>query len=163
MLLDYTTHEDVRALLGVEDDELENETLELHVFISGLESDLYDIDKELVETYKTISQKQEVDRTAVEGRVFSLTRAFATYSMARQLANSLPMFAPRAIADGKSTLTRFSGEPFKEVIKGIEDNYKLARSRLIAALEDLQSSTSTETVRPLLYVSTPSYDPVTGL
>lgn len=162
MLLDYTTHDDVRALLGVERDELEDETIELHVFTSGMESDLYDVSPQLVDTFQDLLGKPEGEETAAERRVVSLTKSFATYSLARQLANSLSMFAPRTITDGKSSLTRFSGEPFREVLEGIESSYKLTRTRLINALEDLQADSEETVARPIFYTSVPSYDPVTG-
>ncbi|OFV49702.1 MULTISPECIES: hypothetical protein [Oligella] len=162
MLTDYTTHEDIRAVLGVEEDEINNSTIELDVFITGLESDLHELNPTLDSTFKVIKSKQPEDVTPLERRVVNLTKAFATYSVAKQLANALPMFAPRIISDGKSSLTRFSGEPFKEVIEGIDSQYKLARSRLLAVLDELQSESKIISTRSILFVSSPSYDPVTG-
>ena len=162
MITDYTTHEDVRAVLGVEADELENETLELHVYASGLESDLYEINPQLSVIYKDIGLKDKDQRTALELRVESLTKAFATYSLAKQVSASLPMFAPRSLADGKSTLTRFSGEPYADVIDSINAQYKLARSRLQAALDELLVFSRSRAASSIFFAVTPNYDPVTG-
>lgn len=162
MITDYTTHEDVRAVLGVEADELENETLELHVYASGLESDLYEINPQLQTIFKDIGLKPVDTKTDKELRVESLTKAFATYSLAKQVSTSLPMFAPRSLADGKASLTRFSGEPYADVIDNINAQYKITRSRLQAALDDLLTFTRTRSAAAIFFAVKPDYDPVTG-
>lgn len=161
-LLDYTTYEDVRAALGVNDDELEDETLALSVYSSGLKEDLYDVSTSLTSTYRQIEAKAEGDRTENEARVYELTQLFATYSVAKQVGTALPMFSPRSLSDGKASMSRFSGEPYKEVLKGLSEQYDLFRGRLARALDDLSSSVGVVTQRTMLSVSSPAYDPVTG-
>lgn len=161
-ILDYTTYEDVRAALGVSDEELEDETLALTVYSSGLAEDLFDVATSLVQTYETIRDKDEADRTEKESRVYSLTRLFATYSVARQVGTALPMFSPKSMSDGKASMSRFSGEPYKDVLKGISEQYELFRGRLNRALEDLSASAGEVPLRRLFAPATPIYDPVTG-
>ena len=162
MILDYTTYDDVRAVLGVEEDELENETLGLQIYASGLESDLYDLNPSFTVLYTDIKVKDEATRTDIEKRVLSLSTAFATFSVAKQLSYSLSMFAPRSIADGKSTLTRFSGEPYQDVIDYVNSQYMLARSRLQAALDELLTQTRASAAASIFFAVSPNYDPVTG-
>lgn len=158
----YTTYADVRAALGVDSEELEDSTLALELYASGLEEDLYDVSASLVQTYQGIKEKDEAVRTGQESRAYNLTRLFATYSVAKQLGAALPMFSPRTISDGKASVTRFSGEPYKDVLEGVEEKYDLYRGRLVRALEELTASVSPVIERTQIRVVTPAYDPVTG-
>lgn len=161
-LIDYTTYDEVRAALGVSDDELADETLELPVYSTGVEEDLYVVSRTLTETYRGIEGKEEDDRSAAEARVYRLVRSFSTYSAARQIGTALPMFSPKSLSDGKASMSRFSGEPYKDVLKGLTEQFDLVRGRLILALEDLSSSTTTPRLKSLLTNVGSAYDPVTG-
>lgn len=161
-LLDYTSYSEIRAALGVSDEELGDDTLALEVYASGLAEDLYEVAPSLISTYAAIVKKAEGDRTDKESRVYSVTRLFATYAVAKQASTALPMFSPRSMSDGKASMSRFSGEPYKDVLKGISEQYDLFRGRLTRALDDLSSSVGEVTIRTMLVASVPDYDPVTG-
>lgn len=160
-LTDYTSYEDVRAALGVTDIELEDSTLSLEVYSSGLEEDLYDVSANLVTTYKGVTAKADEDRTEKEARVYRLVRVFATYSAAKLLGTSLPMFGPRSVSDGKASMSRFSSDPYKDVLKRLSEQYDLSRGRLIRALDDLSSSTTDVTLQTVMLRVSSAYDPVT--
>lgn len=162
MITDYTTFDDIRATLGVEALELTDETLGLKVFESGLEAEIYDVSSSLDTTYHEVLLIEEPLRTPVQKRLVSMAGSFATYAVAKQVAASMSMFAPRSIADGKSTLTRFSGEPYKDVLKNLQEQYDVARNRLVKALDELMASTSTVAYRTIFNAVGSGYDPVTG-
>lgn len=161
-LLDYTTYEDVRATLGVSDDELENETLALEVYSNHLGEELYDVSKTLDTLYRDIKAKAEGARTSQEERVYKLVRAFSTYAVARQVGTALPMLAPKSLSDGKATMSRFSSDPYKKVLENIREQYDIARGRLLTAVDDLSSLSRVTVARTLFSRSGSGYNPVTG-
>lgn len=161
-LMDYTDYSDIRAALGVSDDELDDNTLALSMYSMGLDEDLYDVSTSLTTLYEQIVEKPENDRSVQEGRVYKLVRLFSTYSVAKQLGSALPMFSPKSLSDGKASMSRFSGEPYKDVLKGLSEQYDLFRGRLIKALDDLSSSVGLVADRTVLLRVSPAYDPVTG-
>ena len=153
---DYTTPDDIRAALGVSAKDLKDATLALAIYSSHLEIDLEGISPTLPATYDAILNKTP-PLTPEEERILSTAQFFATYSVAKHLSVSLPIFAPKQIADGKASLQRFDN-PYKDMIAGVNQMYDAARNRLIAALGDITPKT------PLVYFSTvaPDTDFVTG-
>ena len=55
MITDYTTFNDVRAALGVDDKDLPDSVLALDIYSAGLTQDLEDVDVNLPDTYLTVS------------------------------------------------------------------------------------------------------------
>lgn len=159
-ILDYTTYRDVRAILGVDDDELEDETLALEVYSNHLDEELYDVSRELITLYEQLDIKG--DRTAQEERVYKLVRSFSAYAVARQVGNALPMLAPKSISDGKASMSRFSSDPYKKVLENIREQYDLTRGRLLSAVDELSSLNRVSVQRTLFTRTGSAYDPVTG-
>lgn len=161
-ILDYTAYSDVRAILGVDDDELEDETLALEVYSNHLDEELYDVSRELITLYQQLDIKGDNDRTAQEERVYKLVRSFSAYAVARQVGNALPMLAPKSISDGKASMSRFSSDPYKKVLENIREQYDLTRGRLLSAVDELSSLNRVSVQRTLFTRTGSAYDPVTG-
>lgn len=159
---DYTTFDDVRAALGVSAEELDDATLSLDLYTHSLALEMSGISAELPAAYATVLDKAESARSAVELQFFSAVKAFAPYAVAKQLASSLPLFAPKTITDGKATVTRDSSAPFTLTIESCKDNYDRFRSALEAAYSAYIGKTTTAVLRPFFGASAPSSDPVTG-
>lgn len=113
---DYTTNDEIRAVLGVSEDELEDTTLDLPIYGLQLNTALFKVYSGLSGIYKTVSETPEEDRTASEQRLYDSTRIYAAYKLGRILLGSLKMFAPQKITDGKGEQNRFS-DPF-EIMRG---------------------------------------------
>lgn len=161
-ITEYTTFADVRSILGVEDDELRDETLELRTYSHALSEALHEVSPNLVELYRELQEKEPEERSSIEGRVVALTQLFASYAVALEASAALPMFSPRSIGDGKGSITRFSNDPYKDTIERIEQRFHLYRDRLRETLEELAEE-SQERVLPTFFRSaSPAYDPVTG-
>ncbi len=158
-LLDYTTNDDIRAVLGVSDNELSDETLSLEVYSSNLSMELEDIGTTLATQYEVVRAKLEASRTSNETRFFTATRMFAVYATANQLGSSLPMFSPKDISDSKTAVGRFSDSPYKETLKRVSEGYESNRARLMRSYVAMGSSV-TMTSRVFMSVSQPSTDPV---
>ena len=159
-LLAYTSCNDVRALLGVENDEITDETLTLEVYSSNLSSELDSIDVQLASKYQDVKLITASSRTAAETRFFNTCRLFAAYAVAKQACTSLPMFGPKEISDIKTTVARFSDSPYKETIKAVKANFDVYRTRLVEAYNAVATQGITLVTRKYMLVSQPSTDPV---
>ena len=159
MITKYTSYDEVRSVLGVEDDELGDSTLGLGVYYNHLLEMFEDINPTLVQLY------DEVDgtpgKTPLQERFLRLVQTFATYAVAKQLTLSLPMFAPRSIGDGKATMSRFPN-PYKETIEGIEEQFTLTQNRLQQVVDELTSENRGVEPRRFFIGVGLAQDPITG-
>lgn len=163
VLVDFTTYGDIRAALGVSTDEIEDTTLALDVYLFNLMAEFDDMEASPLEAYEAIRETDPEQMDPAELRLFRATRVFSTYAVAKQLLVSLPMFGPKEISDGKASVTRFSGDPYKETTKRVETQYERALARLASALAALQASTREPTPLRTYFLGVASgSDPVTG-
>jgi hypothetical protein len=172
-LLTYVaSYEEVRALLGVEDEELPDARISLRVFLRSLEEGLNEIDISVSKASGTlrtefleVSQIANETRTAEERRLFDNVQAYCAYHVACDIAGALPQFSPKTITDGKAMVQRHADSPYKMVLAALESGKSKALSRLVRAYSDYLVETLTpSTSEPISYfvVSTPDSDPVTG-
>ena len=159
MLTDYTGYNDIRAALGVSDEDLEDATLALSLYSDQLTQELEDIAITLPDTYATV--KALPTPTTVQQRFLKACQLFATYAVAKQLTAALPLFAAKQVTDGKAAVQRFD-TPYRDTIKNVLEQYDKQRTRLIASLDSIGSSTKAA-VTPVYFAAvSPAYDPVTG-
>lgn len=160
---DVTSFDEIRAALGVSDNELPDTTLELDMYRLHLNTELRAIDATLETTFDTIRGKTEADRTSAEQNLFSATSLFSLYSVALHLTSSLPLFSPKTITDGKAAISRYADSPYKQTIEAVQAQYSKLKTLLEAALAEYGGSSSTAVSPPgYMGVSSPSFDPVTG-
>ena len=161
-ITDYTTYAEVRAALGLNSDELTDDTLSLQLYSSQLDAEIDQISTTLAADYATIKAKVISARTSAEKKVYDGVALFAPFAVAKALAPSLPLLAPKTITDGKASVTRDSASPYKAALENAEAMYETARQYLIDAYAGFTSVSVTTTLRPFLGISSPSVDPVTG-
>jgi hypothetical protein len=161
-LTDYTSEDQVRAALGVSEFELEDGTINLEVYTTGLKEDLYEVDPGLVSRYEEVSALDEEARTPQQARFYSLTRLFSTYSVARQLGGALSMFAPKTLGDSKASFSRHADSPYKDTLLQVNKLFEQNRVRLSEAYKTLVSSETARSQRVYLAGIAPAVDPVTG-
>ena len=159
MLTTYTTYADIRAALGVSDEELEDSTLALRLYDDYLTQELEDVNLLIPETFTTTQAKSAP--TAQETRFLTTCSLFATFAVARQLTSALPLFAAKDVTDGKAAVGRFDN-PYRDVIKSVNEQYEKQRNRLVAALAAIGTVSTATTARVYMAVVSPSSDPVTG-
>lgn len=159
-LTDYATYEDIRAALGVTPEELEDATLALALYADNLQVELEDVDLSIPSTYVTV--RAEVSPTEAQERFLQSCRLFSIYAVAKHLTDSVSLFAPKDVTDGKAAIARVTN-PHKLVIENINKQYGRFRVRLDETFAAL-SSTSATSVVAVNYFSavTPASDPVTG-
>lgn len=161
-LSEFTTFGDVRAALGVTSDELEDATLSLRLYDFSLRADLDSISAQLIPTFRSIAE--EVEPTEDEIRLHEMVQLFATYSVARHLTSSLPMFSFKEVTDGKASDVR-SSESYKATIERVEGLYEAYRTQVVSRLSTVvtgTSATSALVLRSYLSIGSPTRDPVTG-
>lgn len=161
-LLDYSTYDDIRAVLGVSNEELEDVTLALGVYSSNLVMELEDVDADLPSEYATVAALASNVRTEAQQRFYDVTRLFAVYAVAKQLGSSLPLFSPKDVSDGKASQSRFADSPYRETLKKVDAYYGRTREKLETTYAALSSSSTTATQRTLFSISSPASDPVIG-
>lgn len=158
----YTTCDEVRALLGVSSDEIEDGTILLEVYATGLEADLRGISPQLMAEYasSTAATPPSDNQTWLVKSV----RAFAALSLAKQLCPSLPMFAPKDISDGKANISRWASSPYEVTIDAVTARFSVLRDQVSTALDVVLASASSGPVsaRPYFFGVKLSTNPVTG-
>jgi hypothetical protein len=159
----YTTYAEVRAALGVTEEELSDATLALDFYAYSLDIEVSSIDSGLPAQFAVVEAIAAGSRTAAQAALFAAMKVFAPYAVAVQLASSLPLFAPKSITDGKASLSRDSSAPYAKTIEKCRANYERFRAILDAAYVELNGGGGAVAVLPFLSVVSPASDPVTGV
>ena len=162
-LTDYTSYAEVRAVLGVESEEISDTTLALSLYGDHLTNELEGVNVNLPTQYAAVvAVVSPAVRTDVQTRFYSVTRLFAAYAVAKQLGSALAMFGPKDITDGKATVSRFADSPYKATLSRVDQQYEALRAKLEAAYLALGLTLTQSTPRPYFVISSPSTNPVTG-
>jgi len=163
-LTTYCQPDEVRAALGVNATELSDQVLALPVYEMGLVRELNKLSTSLGASFSLIANKTFAARTDDERNFFDSVSLFAVYTVAAQVGVSLANFAPRAVSDGKASITRFSGEPYELVMKRVETLRARYRGDVVSALVQLISGVAgAPMVAPRLFAAARrGIDPVTG-
>lgn len=162
-LTDYTTFDEVRALLGVSDEEIGDETLALPIWSTKLDFALEEISETLQETLENISSTPEANRTAAQKKLLKVGNLYAAYSVASDLLVSLPMFGFERVTDGKAEIQRF--DRWEDLRNGVAAGLQAMKVKLRLALATVDSAYNLPaTIVPVRVVSTGlATDPVTGV
>lgn len=163
MLTEYTTYEEIRAVLGVADEELEDVVLAQPLFERQLILDLDDINSDLTNQFKTISAIAFADRSAAQKRFFDLVQLYSAYTIGKQLLTSLPYFAELRMQDGRGHKERVK-DPFQLTQAGVLAGCESLRLKLSAAFVSLfGGDTVTRTIRTMVVGVGITKDPVTNV
>lgn len=158
-ILDYTTPEDIRGALGVDNEELGDETVLLQVYEDTLYSELDQISYSFHDFY--MGFKAVAVLTGAEERFMRYSRLFATYAVARALTHTLPMFGPKSIEDGKAKVERFS-DPYKKTIEAVSAEYERWRALAQEAFRQLGEEGRVSVRRIYGRGVSPAYNPITN-
>ncbi len=159
----YTSPDDIRAVLGVSDEELEDATISLPVYALTLEAELRDIGPSLPADLEVVRDKDSGLRTDDETWMLKAAQLFITFSIARQLTTGLPLFSPKEITDSKASVVRFASNPYADTIAMVRDQFAVNQARLSTAYKVVKTaSASVASLPSYLLVVTPAVDPVTG-
>lgn len=144
---DYTTYAEIRAVLGVAEEELEDETLALPIYGTMLDEDLLDLNAGLPANYATL--KALPTPNTDQSRFLSLVSAWSSYEVADQLLGALAMFGPKIIQSDKDSAER------------ITDPYAALREQVPAVLSRLEGRILA--LYAILFPGNPAPVPVTAI
>lgn len=157
----FTSYADIRAALGVGIAEIPDAVISLPLYENNLGVELDKLSLTLEADFVTTTALAV--KTANQTRFLRSVQLFATYTVARQLTGSLPLFSPKEIHDGKASLIRYASNPYEATVKAVKEGFETYKAVAVAAYALVSTAASTDTsLRPYLSVVSPSYDPVTG-
>lgn len=158
-LVEFTSYDDIRAALGVSEDEIVDATLSLPLYEYNLTSELEEVSLTLIADFVALPAIQ----STTQRRFKEATVLFATYVVAKQLTTSLPLFSPKEISDGKAHTTRYAQDPYKATIASVLAQYEKGKARLATAYAALTAASApTTTFRKYVSSALSSSDPVAG-
>lgn len=162
MLTEYTTYAEVRAALGVSEEEIDDATLELQMYETLLEEDLNGISPLVLTTWAGLDEDEDA-RTADEAKFAKRLRLYATYSVAAQLLTSVELFGFLKVADGRASTER-RPQAFDTINGNVLAMLVKARAWLLASLDLLAPGTPVTPAGSISWTSSvaPATDPVTG-
>lgn len=161
-LFTYTTYDEVRAVLGVSDEELADVTLELPLYEQQLVLELESVYDSLPSMYIAIRSLDPTSRTTKEQKLFDIVQVFSAYATGKILLVSAPRFAPKRITDGRAEVERVA-DPFANLRDDLEQTLLALRARLIAALVALDVVFTPATARVYFGVAGLSINPITNI
>jgi hypothetical protein len=163
MLTDYASPDTVRALLGINDLEVDDTQLALECYNLAVESGLDSLGLSVLPLYESVKAIPEVSRTSLQRRYFSSVQLYAATLVALELVPSLPLAVPRRIGDEKAIVERVN-DPFKSLQQNLAASLAVLGSRIKAALTVLDPNfSSTTTNRRFASTVALASDPVTGV
>jgi hypothetical protein len=164
-LLDYTSYETVRGVLGVAPQEVEDEVLALPLYAQEVEMALEDLNASLPGLYEVIRGKSESTRTALEKRLFNLVQVYAAYWVAKVLlGGSIELFSFKRLTDGKAQQERVD-DPFDTLRETINASLSVWKGRIGTTLNalDPQLTVAAAPTRTFIGAAPIAVDPVTGV
>lgn len=162
-LSDYTTPQEIRAVLGVSRTELTDETLALSIYATMATLALEDISVNLPTNFSSVSALPSP--TTQQRRFLDLVKLFVPYQIAKELLVSLPLFAVSQLSDGRAEFQR-NALQLEDIKDGVDATLLSLRYRLVATYSSLypsESVASATITQPSITVSTGlAVNPVTG-
>lgn len=158
-LLNYTSYDEIRAVLGVSDEEIEDVTLALPLYAQKLGFDLEDISVNLETLYDTA--RSASSPTSAQTKLLNSVQVFSAYAVAKHLLVSASLFAPRRIGDGRAETERVT-DPFETLRDDVASAYLSLKERVEAALVGLGEQVGAATSRVYSASAGLPVDNVTG-
>lgn len=159
-LTDFASYDEIRAVLGVSDEELEDGTLALPMYLKLLQLDFGDIAGTLEAQY--LAAKASITPSAAEQKLVDVVSVFSAYAISKHLLTSLPLFAPKRITDGRAETDRVT-DPFEGVREGVNSTYQTLKARVLIALSNTGTPTTVATQRAYFAVAGLAINPITNI
>ena len=166
MITDYTTYDDIRAILGASLDEIPDSVISLRSNENALKIALlsitgqlsYDTEERTLEDYYEYIKSLSTP-TVEQQKLAMLIENYAAYIVADVLAGSISTLLPKVQADGKSNLTRFSDQ---STFISVQIRIKDSLGAILAAINSL-FGVSTDISASFVKSIAPAVDKVTGI
>ena len=165
MLTDYIpSYDDVRAVIGADNEDLEDAEIELKVIELRLTDLLDSISENLIGIYEEVQERLDdplQTTTKLERKIVGTLQVLSTYYVALVLAPTFPVKILRKITDGKATGER-TAEPFENLQEELGDTVAALIDRLKDLLEEYGEEVTRDTYGALTLSVGLAVDPVTG-
>ena len=159
MLTDLTAYDSVRVVLGLSTRELPDTTLGVELYDLVVETEVLSLAADAYTQYTTASGESTPEADAYVRAL----RLFATHCVAFKCLEALPLFASKAITDGKAGVYRDGNSPYLTTVDKVTAAYYRSKRGAEEAYATYTSTTVTaKTPVTIGAASTPNYDPVTG-
>jgi len=161
-LLDYTTYESIRAVLGIVAKELPDTVLSTNFYLFKLEALLIGLDSDLLDQFVTASGESTPEAI----KFISSVQLYSACTVAQTCAGVLANIAPKSLTDGKGAFGRHSDKAYLDMVTRIGGEASFAKMNLLQAYDDYAGTSTypayTAAAPVFLGISLPDYDPVTG-
>ena len=161
-ILEYTSYDQIRAVLGVSDTDIVDETLALPIYSQRLQMALRKIHPSLSTLYKDIENIPEDQRTSLQEQLYNVTQVYAAYYLGFILLSAANMFAFKKLKDGKAEGDRFD-DPFAALRDDLSAEVGSLENLLEDLLEQMGEEFTPRAAMPLVAISNLDIDPVTNI
>lgn len=159
----YCENAEVRAALGVNVVELPDAVLNLPIYSIGLMRELNKLSPSLPASFSALVGRDQGGLSELEAALVASVRLFSTYACARQVSVSLASMLPKDVGDGKASVSRFAGAPYRETMDRVEAMYQSTRRATLASLAAVAGEAVVPVaLAPHFAAAGRQYDPVTG-
>lgn len=161
LITDYCTTDDVRSVLGTNDEEITDSVILSIGYSVNLQERLYDLSPTIEAYFETLTAI--ATPTANQQRLIDLIKSFASYVTAQALIGTGPLAMPKSIEDSKAKMTRID-DPFKDVREAIAGMLAYLSTKILALYASLvPGGTVQATVTPVYFQAVGiATDPVTN-
>jgi hypothetical protein len=162
-LTDYTSFAEVRAVLGVSEDEITDATLGLPIYDFALSETYSDISDLLLPALDASKAVPTAARTPAQIKLLRVANLYTAYSLAHTLLTSLPMFSYSRVTDGKAEVQRI--DKWEDLREGVAANLGELKPKLRSALAAVDSNylLAAATPTPIMTSTSILFDPVLGV
>lgn len=163
-LLDYTSYETIRAVVGLAETELPDGILALGLYEREVIEALDTLNPELRVQFAVVLAVLEANRTLLQRRFVSLMSVYAAYFVGKVLAGgSIELFAPVKIQDGKAVQERVD-DPFTQLRADIQASLTKWEGMLLRCLALIDPTQVVATRAATVFMASAglAVNPVTG-
>jgi len=161
MLINYTTYDSVRAVLGMSSRELPDTVLADEVYSLALHAELTAVGHAVSSAANLVQDYSNLipPLSSVDQNFYSAVRLFSAHAVAFKALSALPELSPIYISDSKAALKK----DLSMVVDRVVGEFTKYRRALIVAYASYLGLPAPPVFQPsLMKVSSPDFDPVTG-
>jgi hypothetical protein len=158
LLTDYTSYDSVRAVLGVTSRIFPDTVLASEIYDLALRADLVEVGQGVDPDSDLDADFLALEDTATD--FYSAVRLFAAHSVAFRALPAMPELSPTFMGDSKASVKKDQAA----VARNVTGAYLKFRRRLVVMYAEFLEVGAPEVSQPsLMSVSSPDFDPVTGV
>lgn len=158
----YCTADNIRAILGISEEDIPDAAVLDMNFAVRLQEKLYDLSPTLIDYYA--STKALPTPTTDQQRLLDMVGSFASYVVAQALAETGANSMPKAIEDGKAKMERMD-RAFDDLRDVLTQTLAYLSTKILAIYQKLEPTADVRVTTSPIYMANVGlgFDPVTGV